>query len=116
METLLFAGVPVADYGAALVWYSRLFGRAPDVDVHATEAMWQISAGGWLYVVADASRAGHALVTVLVSDLDGWLAGLAERGITHAPIESAPGLYRKAAILDPDGNMISFGVSVQGSV
>ena len=32
--TLLFAGVPVADYDAARPWYERLFGRAPDMLPH----------------------------------------------------------------------------------
>ena len=76
MPPVLFAGVPVADYPAARGWYERLFGRGPDMVPNQTEVVWQVAEGGWVYVVADAERAGRALVTVIVDDLDGLLAGL----------------------------------------
>lgn len=31
--------------------------------------MWQLTEAGWLYLVADADRAGKALFTLLVNDL-----------------------------------------------
>ena len=37
----VFAGIPVADYDAALAWYERLLGRLPDVIVKENEVMWQ---------------------------------------------------------------------------
>ena len=107
--TYLFAGVPVADYDAARPWYERLIGRAPDMLPHDREAAWQLSETGWIYVVADAERAGRALVTVLVDDLDAHLAGMAERGIACEPIEILPGKVRRTAVVDPEGNRIAFG-------
>lgn len=104
-----FTGIPVADYPAALVWYERLLGRPPDVIVHDHEAMWQLRDAAWVYVVADAVRAGNALLTVLMDDLESQLAALAARGLTPATIENAPGLYRKAVFEDPEGNTIGFG-------
>jgi predicted enzyme related to lactoylglutathione lyase len=109
----LFAGIPVADYHAALAWYERLLGRPPDVVVHENEAMWQVASAGWIYVVGDVGRAGSALVTLLVDDLDAQIAELAERGLAVGAIEPLPGA-RKAAIFDPEGNTISFG-EVPGS-
>ena len=35
----LFAGIPVADYAAALSWYERLLGEAPAFFPHDTEAV-----------------------------------------------------------------------------
>ena len=35
----IFAGIPVADYDAALAWYERLLGRRADVIVTDNEAM-----------------------------------------------------------------------------
>ncbi len=96
--THVFAGIAVADYDAALAWYTRFFGRSPDVIVTENEAMWQAAGTGWIYVVGDASRAGKALLTLLVNDLDGFVAELGQRG-----------LYRKAVMTDPEGNMISLG-------
>lgn len=104
----LFAGIAVADYQGALAWYERLFGRPPDVFVHEHEAMWQVAAAGWIYVVGDPSRAGNPLLTLLVDDLEEHIAALAGRGIAAGAIETAPGLYRRVAITDPEGNTITF--------
>ena len=109
MPPVLFAGVPVADHPAARGWYERLFGRAPDMVPNETEVVWQVAEAGWVYVVADAERAGRALVTVIVDDLDGLLAGLAERGLAPGAIETYGNGVRRAEIRDPEGNRIAFG-------
>jgi predicted enzyme related to lactoylglutathione lyase len=113
--TFVFAGVPVADYDAALRWYERLIGRAPDMLPHDREAAWQLSETGWIYVVADAERAGRALVTLLVDDLDTHVAELAERGIVAPPIETVPGKFRRTAVLDPEGNRVAFAQPLGGA-
>jgi len=105
----LFAGIPVADYGSALAWYQRFFGRSPDVSVSENESMWRVVDNGWIYVVGDANHAGSALLTLLVDDLEDHLATLGERGLAPGAIETVPGLYRKAVMTDPDGNRISIG-------
>jgi len=104
----VFIGIPVVAYGPALSWYERLLGRPPDVIVKDDEAMWEVKDTGWLYVVADAQRAGNALLALLVDDLEEHVAALAERGIATGAVETAPGLYRKAVITDPEGNQITF--------
>src|SRR6266567_2325661 len=38
----VFAGIAVADYDSALAWYTRFFGRSPDVIVTENESMWAI--------------------------------------------------------------------------
>ena len=103
----VFIGIPVAAYGPALTWYERLLGRPPDVIVKDDEAMWQVKDTGWTYVVADAQRAGNALLALLVDDLEERVAALTERGIVTGAIETAPGLYRKVVITDPEGNQIT---------
>ncbi len=105
----VFAGIAVADYDSALVWYKRFFGRPPDVIVTENESMWHVADTGWIYVVGDTNRAGKALLTLLVDDLEDHVAELGERGLAPGAIDTVPGLYRKAVITDPDGNMISFG-------
>jgi predicted enzyme related to lactoylglutathione lyase len=107
--TMSFAGAPVADYEAAIAWYERLFGRAPDVYVKEDEAMWQAADAGWVYVVADPERAGNALLAVLVDDLDTHVAELAGRGIDAGPIDARPGTTRRVVLTDPDGNRITVG-------
>ena len=106
---ILFAGIAVADYPAARAWYERLFGRPADMLPHETEAAWHLSDTGWVYVVLDPERAGKGLLTLMVSDLDSIVTELEARGLATGPIETAPGAYRKLEIIDPDGNMVSFG-------
>jgi predicted enzyme related to lactoylglutathione lyase len=105
----VFAGITVADYESAFVWYERLMGRPPDLVPQENEAAWQLTDTGWIYVIRGTNRAGKALVTMLVDDLEELVAHLGERGLAIGAIETVPGLYRKAVITDPEGNMISFG-------
>jgi predicted enzyme related to lactoylglutathione lyase len=109
-----FAGIPVRDYGALLGWYERLFGRPADFHPHDTEAVWQTSDSGWVYVVRDPARAGNALVTLIVDDLDERLAGLADRGVVAGPVEPVGPNMRKADVTDPEGNRISFAQEIGG--
>jgi hypothetical protein len=44
-----------------------------------------------------------------VDDLENHIAELGERGISVGAIDTVPGLYQKAVITDPEGNMISLG-------
>jgi hypothetical protein len=70
---------------------------------------WQVAETGWIYVVGDTTRAGKALLTLLVDDLEDYVAELGERGLATSAIDTVPGLYRKAVMTDPEGNMISIG-------
>ena len=103
----VFAGIAVADYDAALAWYERLLGRPADVIVTENEAMWQVAEAGWVYVVGDATRAGYALLTLLVDDLEHQVAALAQRGLATGAIETVPGVVRKAVLIAPEGNRIT---------
>jgi predicted enzyme related to lactoylglutathione lyase len=105
----VFAGIPVADFGRAVPHYERLFGRPADVIVHETEVMWELAGAGWVYVVSDPERAGHALVTLLVDDLDERIGELAARGIEAGAVQTLSNGVRKVAIEDADGNQVSLG-------
>jgi predicted enzyme related to lactoylglutathione lyase len=107
--TQSFAGVAVADYETMRAWYERLLGREPDMVPHDAEACWQLTDGGWLYVVADRERAGGSLITLMVDDLDAALAAIEERGIAHGDVETMPGKARTAEVVDPEGNVVKFG-------
>jgi predicted enzyme related to lactoylglutathione lyase len=104
----LFAGVAVADFGGAVDWYARLFGRAADVIVKDDEVMWRFADAAWLYVVRDEERAGRALVALAVADLDQAVEDIRTRGITGGPIEFVGDAGRKASFTDADGNKLSF--------
>jgi predicted enzyme related to lactoylglutathione lyase len=104
--THLFAGVAVADYDALLGWYECLFGRPPDTVPKVGEAVWHVTETAHVYVVADARRGGGGLLTLIVDDLHGLLADLAERGIVPAEVGPIAGVGRRATVVDPEGNTI----------
>ena len=105
--THVFAGMPTADLDVALAWYERFLGRPPDRRPNDCEAVWQLADSGLVYVVADARRAGEALITLIVDDLDAWLSQLAERGVEVGDVKTLPGIARRVAITDPDRNTIT---------
>ena len=109
MTVDLFAGVPVSDYQSALDWYERLLGSGPAFLPNATEAVWELAEHRYLYIVLLPKRAGHALHTVFVDDLDERLAGISARGIEPASRETYDNGVRKVTYRDRDGNEIGFG-------
>jgi predicted enzyme related to lactoylglutathione lyase len=105
----LFAGIPVTGFAMAAEWWERLMGRPADLVPNDSEAAWRLAGdAGWVYIVADGARAGNALLTLLVDDLDAYVAEIAQRGLAVDSIESLRGVGRRAEITDPDGNRITF--------
>jgi calcineurin-like phosphoesterase/predicted enzyme related to lactoylglutathione lyase len=107
--TDVFASIPVGDRDAAMRWYGRLLGRAPDLIPNEDEAAWQMSDGGWIYVIADAARAGSSLQTLLVEDLDAVLAAVAARGVAIGPVDVMSNGVRHTTLTDADGNRLKLG-------
>ncbi|MGW4722357.1 VOC family protein [Streptomyces sp. S1] len=108
MTTELFAGIPVTDYTAALPWYERLFGARPSFLPHDTEAVWQLAEGRYAYIVEDRERAGNALLTTFVDDLDARVAELARQGLEPVRRETYD-TVTKVTYRDADGNEIGLG-------
>jgi catechol 2,3-dioxygenase-like lactoylglutathione lyase family enzyme len=106
---VLFAGIPVADLDSAIDWYERLLGGPPDMEPNEIERTWKLTDESWIYIVTDPERAGTALVTVMVDDLDERLAALEGRGIAPDEIRVISESTRKAEFTDPDGNRIGIG-------
>jgi hypothetical protein len=105
----LFAGVCVSDYESALPWYERLLGSEPTFLAHATEAVWELAENRYLFIKEDAARAGHAIPTVFVDDLDALVSAIATRGLEPAERETYSNGVTKVIYRDPDGNEIGFG-------
>ena len=112
MSLNLFAGVGVSDFATARPWYERLLGAEPAFLPHATEAVWELAEHRYLFIVEDAERAGRALHTIFVEDLDAVVAQIAARGLEPDERVTYPGKARKAIYRDLDGNEISFGGAV----
>jgi hypothetical protein len=69
MTVALFAGIRVRDLTAARAWYERLLGE-PSFFPNASEVVWTVADERSLYIQEDPRRAGSALITVFVDDLD----------------------------------------------
>ena len=104
-----FAGVPVADYPSALEWYERLLGISPAFFPHETEAVWKLAEHCYLYVVEQPERAGYAVHTLFVDDLDAVIERIKDRGLAPAKHEDYENGVRKITFRDADGNEIGFG-------
>ena len=109
----LFAGIPVNDYAAALVWYQRLFGSPPTFFATETEAVWELAEHRWVYIEQQPEHAGHAMHTILIDELDALVAQIAERGLEPAKRETYENGVRKITYRDPDGNEIGYGDAPQ---
>jgi catechol 2,3-dioxygenase-like lactoylglutathione lyase family enzyme len=105
----LFAGIRVSDYETARAWYERLLGGEPAFVPHATEAVWELAEHRFVYIYEDADRAGAALNTVFVDDLDALVAEISSRGLDPDQRITHPGKARKAIYRDPDGNELGYG-------
>lgn len=109
MTVDLFAGIPVSDYRRALTWYEQLLGAPPAFFPNDTEAVWELAEHRYLYVEDLPEKAGHAMVTVFVEDLDARLDGIALRGLEPSARETYDNGVRKVTFRDADGNEIGFG-------
>jgi catechol 2,3-dioxygenase-like lactoylglutathione lyase family enzyme len=105
--TDLVAGVPVSDLDASIDWYTRFFGRAPDLRA-GDEILWDVVEHATLFIEPNAAQAGAGRITFAVTGLDALLEHLASQGIEHDPIETYSDGMRHVTIPDPDGNVIAF--------
>jgi catechol 2,3-dioxygenase-like lactoylglutathione lyase family enzyme len=108
MSLALFAGIRVRDFAVARRWYERLLGE-PSFLPHATEAVWTLADERSVYIVEDADRAGHGVVTIFVDDLDAVVAEIAARGLEPDERLTYSNGVRKTLYRDPDGNEVGFG-------
>ncbi len=112
----LFAGIPVSDYAAALVWYERLLGSKPAFFPHDREAVWELAEHRFVYIVQQSEHAGHARLTIFTDDLDALVAQIAGRGLDPVERETYDNGVRKITYRDPEGNEIGFGGAPGGLV
>jgi catechol 2,3-dioxygenase-like lactoylglutathione lyase family enzyme len=104
--TDLFAGVPVSDLDASINWYTRFFGRPPDMRA-CEEILWDVDERATLFIEPSAAQAGAGRITFAVAGLDELLEHLAAQRIEHDPIETYSNGVRHVKVPDPDGNAIA---------
>lgn len=115
MEVDLFAGVAVRDFDSAVAWFERLLGEPATFVAHDTEHVWTLAEHRSINVDLRPERAGYAMVTVFLDDLDGFVESAAARGIDPETRETYGNGVRKVIYRDPDGNEIGFGGAPVGN-
>jgi catechol 2,3-dioxygenase-like lactoylglutathione lyase family enzyme len=104
--THLIAGVPVSDLDAGIDWYTRFFGRPPDMRA-GEEILWDVDEHATLFIEPNSAHAGTGRITFAVAGLDAVLERMASEGIEHDPIETYSNGVRHVKVPDPDGNAIA---------
>jgi catechol 2,3-dioxygenase-like lactoylglutathione lyase family enzyme len=102
-----FVGLAVADYPTAHEWYARLLGRGADMFPHEKESVWRLTPTSSIYVVEDRERAGKALVTLALDDLDAYERRLRDGGFGFSE-ETDGSAPRRLVVRDVDGNTLTF--------
>ena len=74
--TDLYAGVPVSDLDASIDWYTRFFGRPPDMRA-GEEVLWKVKEHAWVFIEPNAPQAGAGRITLAMAGLDALLEHLA---------------------------------------
>jgi hypothetical protein len=105
----LFAGFPVSEYSTSAAWYERLLGCPPTFLPNDVEAVWELAEHRYIFIKLQPEHAGHAFNLFFLSDLDGFIAQIAERGLNPTTHETLPNGVRKVTYSDPDGNVVGFG-------
>ena len=109
------ASLAVSDLPAAIAWYEKVLGRAPDARPMAELAEWAFERGGWLQLYVGPERAGKGSVTLAVTSLDEQLAALRASGAEPgSPTVSAK--VKVAMIRVPDGNSIAFAEALDATI
>jgi len=109
MEMDLFAGVAVSDLPRAIAWFDQLLGEVETFEPNDSERVWTIAEHRHVYVELQPEHAGHAMVTLFVEDVDGFVDAVARRGIQPESQETYENGVRKAIYRDPDGNEVGVG-------
>lgn len=110
--TYVAAVLPVKDHAAAVAWYEKWIGGAPDVTTAEGVAEWQIAANAWIQVSVDPEPAGKTTVVIGVRDLEAQCRACAAVGISTGEINDY-GVVKTAEIVDPDGNKVVFAQIVE---
>ena len=100
-ETIVEIGV--SDLSKSREWYSRLFGKGPDLEPFPGNVEFKVG-GAWVQIVKGKVQASSWSLQLEVRDLSRERERLRESGITATEIKTVPNIISYFDISDPDGN------------
>jgi catechol 2,3-dioxygenase-like lactoylglutathione lyase family enzyme len=104
--TQLVAGIPVSELDASIDWYTRFFGRPPDLRV-GNDVLWDIDEHATLFIEPNVSTPAR-VESPSPSPARRPSRAHRSEGIEHEPIETYANGVRHVKVPDPDGNAIAF--------
>ncbi|WEJ35091.1 VOC family protein [Devosia sp. SD17-2] len=111
----IYAAAIVKDFDAAIAWYSAFMGREADDTPFPGMAQWRNMGAAGLQVWQDETRAGQAIMTIVVPDLASEKQRLADFGL-QVENEASGDFGAVAQLFDPEGNQINLSEPPKGFV
>lgn len=101
----IYAQLSCSDLAQSISWFEHLFGRAPDARPMDGLAEWHHKDDAGFQLFEDISAAGKGTLTLIVRDLEGEHARLANCGLNPPEIEPAD-TTSLVQLRDPDKNLV----------
>ncbi|MDA4123826.1 MAG: VOC family protein [Thaumarchaeota archaeon] len=95
--------ITVSDPTKSRDWYSRLFGRGPDLEPFPGNVEYKVG-GAWVQIVGGRVQASSWALELEVGDLSRERERLREGGIAATEINTVPEVISYFDLSDPDGN------------
>ena len=95
--------ITVRDLKRSREWYSRLFGKGPDLEPFEGNVEFKIG-GHWVQIVNGDVRPSSWTILFEVRDLARERSRLSKAGIQAPEIKTAPDVISWFDLKDPDGN------------
>jgi len=95
--------ITVSDLTKSREWYSRLFGKVPDLEPFPGNVEFKVG-GAWVQVSAGKVQPSSWSLQLEVRDLSGERERLRDAGIAATEIETVPDIISYFDLSDPDGN------------
>jgi predicted enzyme related to lactoylglutathione lyase len=95
--------ITVSDLPKSREWYSRLFGKGPDLEPFPGNIEFKIG-GAWVQIGSGKVQSSSWSLQLEVRDLSRERERLREAGIAATEIKTVPNVISYFDISDPDGN------------
>ncbi len=95
--------IAVSDLSKSREWYSRLFGKAPDLEPFPGNVEFRVG-GAWVQIMSGKVRDSSWSLQLEVRDLTRERERLRKNMISATEIETVPNVISYFDVKDPDGN------------
>ena len=95
--------IPVSDHARSKEWYSKLFGKAPDLEPFPGNIEYMLG-NGWVQISKATVKPSNWNLHIEVHDLAKEHRRLLDHGIVTSEIGTTHGVITWFDIKDPDGN------------